>query len=158
MASFHSDTFFKSFSSICLCIGSNYDIWSFSCTLSLIYCTCSHPHVCDQLLWINPALWLHRVHGRGGGMTTSRRTAEFWMISGRNSLLGKRKKIAKFLMRTFTYRSTFLYGSNTGSKSAFSSRRENRLLSISWVIHRTQSEIIYSNVNPCRDNCHPACS
>ncbi len=27
----------------------------------------------------------------------------------RNSLLGKRKKIAKFLMRTFTYRSTFLY-------------------------------------------------
>jgi hypothetical protein len=30
---------------------------------------------------------------------------------GRNSLLGKRKKIAKFLMRTFTYRSTFLYGS-----------------------------------------------
>jgi hypothetical protein len=28
---------------------------------------------------------------------------------GRNSLLGKRKKIAKFLMRTFTYRSTFLY-------------------------------------------------
>jgi hypothetical protein len=29
---------------------------------------------------------------------------------GRNSLLGIRKKIAKFLMRTFTYRSTFLYG------------------------------------------------
>jgi hypothetical protein len=29
---------------------------------------------------------------------------------GRNSLLGKRKKTAKFLMRTFTYRSTFLYG------------------------------------------------
>jgi hypothetical protein len=29
---------------------------------------------------------------------------------GRNSLLGKRKKIAKFLMRTFTCRSTFLYG------------------------------------------------
>jgi hypothetical protein len=29
---------------------------------------------------------------------------------GRNSLLGNGKKIAKFLMRTFTYRSTFLYG------------------------------------------------
>jgi hypothetical protein len=29
---------------------------------------------------------------------------------GRNSLLGERKKIAKFLKRTFTYRSTFLYG------------------------------------------------
>jgi hypothetical protein len=29
---------------------------------------------------------------------------------GRNSLLGNRKKIAKFLMKTFTCRSTFLYG------------------------------------------------
>jgi hypothetical protein len=29
---------------------------------------------------------------------------------GRNCLLGNGKKIAKFLMRTFTYRSTFLYG------------------------------------------------
>jgi hypothetical protein len=29
---------------------------------------------------------------------------------GRNSLLGNRKKIAKFLKRTFTCRSTFLYG------------------------------------------------
>ncbi len=28
---------------------------------------------------------------------------------GRNSLLGNRRKIAKFLMSTFTYRSTFLY-------------------------------------------------
>jgi hypothetical protein len=28
---------------------------------------------------------------------------------GRNSLLGNRKKIAKFLMRTFTCRSTFLF-------------------------------------------------
>jgi hypothetical protein len=28
---------------------------------------------------------------------------------GRNCLLGNRKKIAKFLMRTFTYHSTFLY-------------------------------------------------
>ena len=29
---------------------------------------------------------------------------------GRNCLLGNRKKIAKFLMRTFTCRSTFLFG------------------------------------------------
>jgi hypothetical protein len=29
---------------------------------------------------------------------------------GRNFLLGDRKKIAKFLMSTFTGRSTFLYG------------------------------------------------
>jgi hypothetical protein len=31
---------------------------------------------------------------------------------GRNSLLGNGKKIAKFLMSTFTYRSTFLYAKN----------------------------------------------
>jgi hypothetical protein len=30
--------------------------------------------------------------------------------TGRNSLLGHRKKIAKFLKRTFACRSTFLYG------------------------------------------------
>jgi hypothetical protein len=30
--------------------------------------------------------------------------------AGRNCLLGNGKKIAKFLMRTFTCRSTFLYG------------------------------------------------
>jgi len=35
---------------------------------------------------------------------------------GRNSLLGNRKKIAKFLMRTFTCRSTFLYDSNWRSR------------------------------------------
>ncbi len=29
---------------------------------------------------------------------------------GRNCLLGNRKKVAKFLMRTLTCRSTFLYG------------------------------------------------
>ncbi len=36
-----------------------------------------------------------------------------WILNdiGRNSLLGNRKKIAKFLMRTFTCRSTYLYGS-----------------------------------------------
>jgi hypothetical protein len=32
---------------------------------------------------------------------------------GRNSLLGNRKKIAKFLMRTFTCRSNLLYGNST---------------------------------------------
>ncbi len=36
-------------------------------------------------------------------------TAEFWMISAENFLLGSRKKIAKCLMRTFTCRATFLY-------------------------------------------------
>jgi hypothetical protein len=32
---------------------------------------------------------------------------------GRNCLLGNRKKIAKFLMRTFACRSTFLFGLNS---------------------------------------------
>ncbi len=35
---------------------------------------------------------------------------------GRNSLLGNRKKIAKFLMRTFTCGSTFLYAYNIFAK------------------------------------------
>jgi hypothetical protein len=35
-------------------------------------------------------------------------TAEFWNDIGRNFLLGNRKKIAKNLMRTFTYRSNLL--------------------------------------------------
>jgi hypothetical protein len=38
--------------------------------------------------------------------------AEFWNDIGRNCLLGHRKKIAKFLMRIFTCRSTFLYVMN----------------------------------------------
>jgi hypothetical protein len=40
---------------------------------------------------------------------------------GRNSLLGNRKKIAKFLMRTFNCRSTFLYG------QSLRGRRHNQL-------------------------------
>jgi hypothetical protein len=35
-----------------------------------------------------------------------------WNDIDKNCLLGQRKKIAKFLMRTFTYRSTFLYARN----------------------------------------------
>jgi hypothetical protein len=36
--------------------------------------------------------------------------------TGRNCLLGNRKKIAKFLMRTFTCRSTFIYDSKPHNK------------------------------------------
>jgi hypothetical protein len=36
----------------------------------------------------------------------------------RNCLLGKRKKIAKFFMRTFTCRSTFLYKRSIDQSSA----------------------------------------
>ncbi len=59
---------------------------------------------------------VHTVWGRGGGMGHD---GESWRLVtqqadepndiGRNFLLGYRKKIAKFLMRTFTCRSTFLY-------------------------------------------------
>jgi hypothetical protein len=38
---------------------------------------------------------------------------------GRNSLLVKRKKIAKFLMRTFTCLSTFLYGNTEPNRKIF---------------------------------------
>jgi hypothetical protein len=37
-------------------------------------------------------------------------------VVGRNSLLGNRKKIAKFLMRTFTCCSTFLYVLSTSKQ------------------------------------------
>ncbi len=63
----------------------------------------------------DPAQWLHRVWGRGGGddgnyWHNKQMNSRILNDIGRNSLLGKRKKIAKFVMRTFTYRSTFLYG------------------------------------------------
>ncbi len=48
-------------------------------------------------------------HGGGGGVDKKRTNRLIFNYHGLNTLLGKRKKIAKFLMRTFTYRSTFLY-------------------------------------------------
>jgi hypothetical protein len=42
-------------------------------------------------------------------MRSKHASSEILNAIGRNSLLGNRKKIAKFLMRTFTCRSTFLY-------------------------------------------------
>jgi hypothetical protein len=56
-------------------IGSNND--GRSCTLSRIYCTVyvlmwfSHPHVCDQLLWINGYSFTHAFLLRGGPNTSS---------------------------------------------------------------------------------------
>ncbi len=52
--------------------------------------------------------------GGGGGLFGDywhNKQTNSWILNdiGRNCLLGKRKKIAKFLMRTLTYRSTFLY-------------------------------------------------
>ncbi len=66
-----------------------------------------------------------------------------WILNdiGRNSLLGKRKKIAKFLMRTLTYRSTFLYDANhcdvlpLDSSSFFSSPSHDFHLFLSFTLH-----------------------
>jgi hypothetical protein len=70
-----------------------------------------------------------------------------WNDIGRNCLLGHRKKIAKFLMRTFTCRSTFLYGLNTLqrqnteiSKQIFP-EKEYRGLSPNFHIHVSVSNL-----------------
>ena len=65
----------------------------------------------------DPAQVLTQGVGAGGGMFGDywhNKQTNSWILNdiGRNSLLGKRKKIAKFLMRTLTYRSTFLYELN----------------------------------------------
>jgi hypothetical protein len=63
--------------------------------------------------------WVHTVYvwGRGddGDKWHNKQTNSLNDI-GRNSLLENRKKIAKFLMRTFTCRSTFLYALNPGPR------------------------------------------
>ncbi len=41
-----------------------------------------------------------------------------WNDIGRNCLLGNRKKIAKFLIGTFTWHSTFLYGSTVSNNKS----------------------------------------
>jgi hypothetical protein len=45
-------------------------------------------------------------------MRSKHASSKILNVIGRNCLLGNRKKIAKFLMRTFTCRSTFLDGLN----------------------------------------------
>ncbi len=62
-------------------------------------------------------------------------TAEFWMISAETSLLGSRNKIAKCLMRTFTYRSTFLYAER---------------FSIISILFRRSKQKIYLGLSPQR--------
>jgi hypothetical protein len=66
-------------------------------------------HSCFNFWSVSTVRTVHTVCG-GGGQTN------FLNDIGRNSLLGNRKKIAKFLMRTFTCRSTFLYDSNWRSR------------------------------------------
>jgi hypothetical protein len=90
-----------------------------SCNSDTVHVLTPTYTVCDQLLWINDngcsfLLW-------GCPSTHPLNLFQYllfkyciiysWIFNdiGRNSLLGNRKKIAKFLMSTFTYCSTFLY-------------------------------------------------
>jgi hypothetical protein len=78
-----------------------------------------------------------------------------WILNdiGRNSLLGNKKKIAKFLMRTFTCRSTFLYAKNEerGRYRAYSTdikaTRSSLILSVPWHCVFTQS-VITAQIGP----------
>ncbi len=55
-----------------------------------------------------------RGEGTGGGKVRMETSIVSAVCIGRNCLLGNGKKIAKFLMRTFTCRSTFLYDLTQG--------------------------------------------
>ncbi len=65
--------------------------------------------VCDQLCCEYMATVLRLL----SYYEVQTRISEILNDIGRNSLLGYRKKIAKYLMRSFTCRSTFLYGMRT---------------------------------------------
>ncbi len=64
----------------------------------------------------------HREHLTCPNKTNLPEVSNSWILKdvGRNSLQGNRKKIAKFLMRTFTCRSTFLYDGKTQKWRPFS--------------------------------------
>jgi hypothetical protein len=95
-----------------------------------IHQICKLPNLCgNQLIW--------------GEVSNS------WILNdiGRNFLLGNRRKIAKFSMSTFTYRSTFLYGLNLQVMSELrdftvGTRKENSLtvyyiFLITKIVHHT---------------------
>ncbi len=88
-----------------------------SCTLSHIYVYSYNVHVLTPTYTVqyviscavNIRLQLYTCFLT---MRSKQASSAIFNDIGRNSLLGNRKKIAKFLMRTFTCRSTFLYASN----------------------------------------------
>jgi hypothetical protein len=92
-----------------------------SCTLSHICILCttymfSHPHITVEYVIscaVNIRLQLYTCFLT---MRSKHASSEILNDIGRNSLLGNRKKVAKFLMRTFTCRSTFLYGNHARIK------------------------------------------
>ncbi len=66
----------------------------------------------------NPFYYCKSVYFNIDDSNIAKNITNSWNFSdiGRNCLLGHRKKIAKFLMRSFTYRSTFLYVQYIGPK------------------------------------------
>ncbi len=120
------------------------------CTLSRITVHVLTPTytVCDQLLWKNDYGCTHAFLLWGGPSTHPQNLFQYllfkyciiygWILHdiGRNSLLGNRKKIAKFLMSTFTYRSTFLYGPTI-------SWGESRILFLSVLINCRAGDCFY---------------
>ncbi len=79
----------------------------------------SHPNVqysmWSAVLWIYGYSFTHAFLLWGPNM----HPLKILNYIGRNSLLGNRKKIAKFVMRTFTCRSTFLYAWSIRGKNWF---------------------------------------
>ncbi len=107
MGSFHSDTFSYSF---------QVNMFMYRQQLRyLLLLMYSLPYI--MYMFFSPTAALNKpgsviTKGMGaGGRGDDNKQTNSWILNDlrRNSLLGKRKKIAKFLMRTFTYRSTFLY-------------------------------------------------
>ncbi len=100
-------------------------------------------------------LWL-QLHTCFLTMRSKHASSEILNDIGRNSLLGNRKKIAKFLMRTFTCRSTFLYGCHTDPPSYTAWR--NRFLGIgSWAYYEFKNlgsgvEIMYRRTHKQGNN------
>jgi hypothetical protein len=76
----------------------------------------------------------HREHLTCLNKTNWPEVSNSWILNdiGRKSLLGNRKKIAKFLMRTFTCRSTFLYDVEPQPAYDFRNSGNSRPLLWNW--------------------------
>ncbi len=100
-------------------------------------------NISDPTQWLH--LWITQGVGAVGGVmgtsdTTSRHS---WILVGigRNTLVGNRKKIAKFLMRTFTCRSTFLYDLKGRCKEIYSIYDSLKILAFKTSNAHTESHI-----------------
>ncbi len=152
MGSFPSDTFFKFFSI-------NINMFMYRQQLrylllfmySLPYLLYMFSPICMWSAALNkPGFVITQgMEAGGGGVTTmgDNKQRNSWILNdlGRNSLLGKRKKIAKLLMRTFTYRSTFLYGCDPDLQYNFypETYPPNQLrISLKWTAFLKKKQLI----------------